>query len=483
MFPKKIIFFTRDTQTPLHCEMARQFGKIYPEAKILFASFFSQSCNYAEEDGFEAFYIPDAMRGYGDKPVDSEWVTAFDAFCRKEGMGLNSMLHTERFLPRCPKAAERFFHQHLAVLDQIIEPNTLGISTMYDHFFYLAAGMLVHFKDGAFFSFVGCGVPANRAVALRLPWETWQNPDQAEDANALMEHCRQEVLLPSEIRIDYMKKRNSNPVLSWRQRCNFARMRKKFADRDVNAGSYFRLQERNRILNAFKRRAKELKYRISAAPWDIESLEDLRSVTGKTVFLALHMEPEATILMYSHRLRDQTEVCRLVAEAVPVGYTVLVKENPKMEGKRPKEFYRALKVFPNVRLVSVSVPSAALIAKAEAVVSLAGTVTVEAFLRGKPAFCFGRPPFQSLATGTGFEQVLDCLANLNRPVLMPYNSQDSSIWRNWVSATLPARVSTEVFDYRIGRMSYDAKPEIARKYVSFISNCLAETAELKSRLL
>jgi hypothetical protein len=457
--------------------MAREFRNLYPGIKIQFASFFSQSCHYAEEEGFDSIYLPDALNAAATGRMPDSRLKEFDEFCRSEGMGLNSILQTERFLPRDPGEAEGFLHRHLLVLDSIIDACTLSISSLYDHCVYLAAGMMTHWKGGAHFAFVGCGVPGGRVIGVRLPWQTWRNPQLDENAAKSLEHCRMEVLLPSEQRVTYMKKPAVEVKLSIFDRWKLAAMRKRFAKRDYEAGSYFPTHQRNRYMHALRWRWRQFSQRVPSAVWDVACEADLNKINGATVFMALHMEPEATILMYCPRLRDQIESARLVSEALPIGCTLLVKENPLMKGKRPKGYYTALKRFPNIRLVDTSVPTSCLIERSAAVISLAGTVTVEARVRGKKAYCFGRPPFHRLASETGIDAVLNELSKLDvgeKPNKDTGSNTPLAVeeWAEWISATFVAESGLCEFNRRIGKLSFDSSAKNAKRYISFIQSCL-----------
>jgi hypothetical protein len=471
--PQKFVFLTRHNQTHFHIALAKRLLGEFPEARVLFASFFSRSIDLAQKAGFETLYFPDALRAAGDHRLSEERLAEVDRFCRREYMSLGAVLQTERFLPPSREGVERFFHQHLLVLDRIIEPHTVTVSTMYDHFVYLAAGMLAMEKGGAPFAFVGCGVPAGRVIGLRTPWEAWRNAGSREDAAALWEVARQEVITPPETRIEYMKSlAGKRPTLPLARRLRAAWKMRQCSLRDHQAGSYFPVSYRHWPFTALAWRWRTRRGRRQTGIWDIESADQLAALASPCVFLALHMEPEATILMYSPRFRDQLEICRLVSEALPVGTLLLVKENPKMLGRRPKGYYEQIKRLPNVRLVSLSVPSPALVAKSVAVVSLAGTITVEAKLSGKRAFCFGRPPFYRFADGLG--------ASLLEKLAEPGSETGSGepaprllkAWKRWVQSTFAGKAMQTEFDPSTGTWIYDPSEENVRGYFEFITGCL-----------
>lgn len=451
--------------------LARALSAAFPDARILFASFFAQAVELVRRDGFETLYFPDALRAVRGKTVPEERMRKIDAFCRKEYLGLNAMLNMERFLPRNREGARAFLHEHIIVLDGVVGEATLGISSMYDHFVYLAAGMLAFEKNGGHFAFVGCGVPSGRVVGLRTPCRTWQNPLSTEEPGLLLKKAREEITLPSEERIEYMKPRmQSNNTLLERVRLAWGLRR--FALMDARAGTYFPTGHRYWPLNSLHWRANTRMRRMARSPWDVAGDSSLARVKGPCVFLALHMEPEATILMYSPRWRDQEEICRLVSEALPLGYTLLVKENPKMAGKRPFGYYDRIKRLSNVKLVATTVPSSALIDRSEAVVSLAGTITVEARLRGKPAYCFGRPPFAAMATATG-AAVLDALAGL------PHNTETqedpaafSAAWASWLRGTFRAKNGRNPRHPEMWRGVVDFRGDNVGRFAQFILGCL-----------
>ncbi len=476
MTPQKIIFYPRIAQTPFYCELARQLWETYPGTPVLFASFFSQAIDIARSEGFETLYFPEALKQAEARPPDAKWLADFDAFCRSEGMGLNALLGTERFLPSEPEAVRVFRDTHLTVLNDIIAPGTLGISSLYDHFVYLAAGMMAHWKGGAHFAFVGCGVPANRVAGLRLPWQSWENPNSKDDPAVLWERIREEVRKPSEERIAYMTKPVFKDERSPAERRQALRMRTEHARKDFAHGCYFPTHQRRGYGHALAWRWQALCKRLQKPQdfWDITDAHELETLDGPCVFMALHLEPEATILMYSPRLRNQAEACRLVAEALPVGYTLLVKENPKMAGKRDAGFYAGLRCLPNVRLVSTGVSSSALIERSQAVVSLSGTVTLEARLYGKRAYCFGRPPFYRVAHQTGFD-LLDELARLDT-----FFNNDSAAehirlqaeWAYWIHSTFVANKAATRYHPKVGALAMDADPGNVYRFHAFITTVL-----------
>lgn len=468
MTPKKIIFYTRPVEVEFHVALARELQGRFGAAPVVFASFFSQAIDYAQSEGFETLYLPEELRKAKDKLIDTYRVAEIDGYCREKFYGLNTLLQMERFLPQEPRAAEAFLLTHITVLDKLIVPETLSISSMYDHFVYMAAGLMAFEKGGAHFAFVGCGVPSGRVLALRQPDTLWRSPVLKENPEELLEKVVKELDLPPEERISYMKPVHRKRPVGRAKRLELARARSVFGNQDQAAGSYFAHLHTNWWQNALRRRFKTWRARFRAADkWDIHTDAELHQVKGPCVFMALHMEPEATVLMYSPKMRDQIEATRLVAEALPIGYTLLVKENPKMDGKRSKGYYEAIQSFPNVRLCSTKVSSVDLIKRSEAVVSLGGTVTVEARLRGKRAYCFGRPPFWPFATACGFG-ILEELSKLDQFSGETALQANDSAWQDWLRGIFIGVTSRSHVSEKVGPYVQDYSAENVQSYCEFI---------------
>jgi hypothetical protein len=119
------------------------------------------------------------------------------------------------------------------------------------------------------------------------------------------------------------------------------------------------------------------------------SLFDAKPVGGPAVYFPLHMEPEFTTDVRAPFHTNQLAVIENVCKSVPIRYRVLVKEHPVMAGERPLRYYRDLKRFYNVQLLSPAVESHGLIERAQAILTITGSSAWEAILYEKPAIAFG----------------------------------------------------------------------------------------------
>ncbi len=125
-------------------------------------------------------------------------------------------------------------------------------------------------------------------------------------------------------------------------------------------------------------------------------LETEVDLTTPYVFLALHYQPERTTCPDGERFNNQFLAAALLANAMPEGWRLYVKEHPSQftyhnngEQSRRPEFYSDLLSLPNTQLVSTDMPSHDLVKNARAVATVTGFVGWEALMKEIPVIVFG----------------------------------------------------------------------------------------------
>lgn len=164
------------------------------------------------------------------------------------------------------------------------------------------------------------------------------------------------------------------------------------------------------------------------------------------IFLALHMEPEASIQVNT-KFSDQLTIVRQVSNALPEGWLLYVKEHPHqfslnaadrsyylpgVHKFRSKRFYDEIIKLGNVRLVDVDIPSKELISNSRAVVTLSGTASTEAVVNKKPTIMFSQNT-STLALVEGVyeisnsDQLLEAIQEVQRTRNIEYDKLNSVI--------------------------------------------------------
>lgn len=144
------------------------------------------------------------------------------------------------------------------------------------------------------------------------------------------------------------------------------------------------------VMNAFQI-AEELYGKLSVEP----------DLNKPYVYLALHFQPERTTCPCGGMFSDQRLVVSLLANTLPEGWVLYVKEHPSQFVKtrygylaRSPSFYLDIASHKNVRFIKQGTPQFDLIDRSQVVATITGTSGWEALVRGKPAFVFGDAWYQ-----------------------------------------------------------------------------------------
>jgi len=86
---------------------------------------------------------------------------------------------------------------------------------------------------------------------------------------------------------------------------------------------------------------------------------------------------------------DQIALLQDISKSLPIGYRLYVKEHVSSKGRRPIEFYNAIRNIPAVRLLGPDEDTWSLIRGAGALAVITGTMGWEGALFGKPVISFG----------------------------------------------------------------------------------------------
>jgi len=123
----------------------------------------------------------------------------------------------------------------------------------------------------------------------------------------------------------------------------------------------------------------------------------------KSIFYALHFEPEASIMARA-KLSNQLYIIKQLSQNLPSGWILYVKEHPHqfklyMPGwwyyltsiykYRTKEFYKEILKFDNVKLLKLSMKSQDIIKSTDAISTINGSIASEAISYNKPLILFG----------------------------------------------------------------------------------------------
>lgn len=128
---------------------------------------------------------------------------------------------------------------------------------------------------------------------------------------------------------------------------------------------------------------------------------------------ALHYRPETSGLVLGDG-RDEIAELERIAELLPNGWVLAVKENPLMLGERRRGFYRGLAMHSNIQIIDSSVNTIELVKASRGVVGISGTILLEAAAIGIPACALGNPEFVKCLSYTGWNVFSDFISDIEK---------------------------------------------------------------------
>ena len=131
-----------------------------------------------------------------------------------------------------------------------------------------------------------------------------------------------------------------------------------------------------------------------------------KALDGPYGLYVFQNEPEFSVQGRCKEFHDQLSIIKAIANSLPMGTMLFIKEHAWV-GHRKISFYQEILRYPNILMVSPSVPASKLIEKATFLVSLNGTAIFEGATRGVPAAFFSRrSEFQSLENAFCFDDLI-----------------------------------------------------------------------------
>jgi hypothetical protein len=152
------------------------------------------------------------------------------------------------------------------------------------------------------------------------------------------------------------------------------------------------------------------------------------------VFFPLAVDEETNLLHYAPFFTNQLEVIRHVAKSLPVGYTLYVKEHPgeEVRGWKKISVYKEILEIPNVHLIHPSTSSEKLVEKCSLVVTIRGTLALDAAFYKKHSIIFGELPFSILPCVHKVKSLDELPQILRSSLQIEINPSDLDKYITWV---------------------------------------------------
>lgn len=165
---------------------------------------------------------------------------------------------------------------------------------------------------------------------------------------------------------------------------------------------------------------------------DYLSIVTKKVPNSKFILFLFHMQPEYTVDGIAIKYYNQVEFVTNIARSLPADICIVVKENPRTVGglHRPKSYYKDLVRHPNIIFLHHSVDAHELIKKSMAVVTLTGTVGLEAMMMDKPVIVVGNifyRFFDRVYSVSSIEEVLETIQKIHEGSYVPFASDEDKV--------------------------------------------------------
>lgn len=146
------------------------------------------------------------------------------------------------------------------------------------------------------------------------------------------------------------------------------------------------------------------------------------------VYFPLGVILERHVLIGAPYFTNQVELIRHVAKSLPVGYRLLVKENPAQSSRewRPISEYKEMINIPNTTIIHPSYPQENLLKNSSLVATITGSSSFEAPFYKKPSIVFGDVIYSYLPSVTKVNSIVDLPKIIKHSLESHVNESDLS---------------------------------------------------------
>ena len=141
--------------------------------------------------------------------------------------------------------------------------------------------------------------------------------------------------------------------------------------------------------------------------------------SSKYVFYPFHVPYDAQITFRGWQYRNQDETVKLIAGALPEGFTLYAKPHPHSTGHFPLKWFKELSKVANVKLIAPEVSAHSLIEHSKAIVTVNSDVGWEALLYGKPVVTLGKPFYYGLGYTHDVEDISELSEHIKAALAQP----------------------------------------------------------------
>ncbi|MEX0861705.1 hypothetical protein [Nitrosopumilus sp.] len=152
------------------------------------------------------------------------------------------------------------------------------------------------------------------------------------------------------------------------------------------------------------------------------------------VYFPLHIEQERSLLLLAPYYTNQSEVIKNIAQSLPVGYKLVLKEHPMMFARcwRSISDYKQIMEIPNIIFLHPSADHTQLLKNCSLVVTISGTSSFDAAIYQKPSILFVDTAFSTLPSVFRLKSLEDLHSVINQALNTQVQASDVNEYINFI---------------------------------------------------
>jgi len=165
------------------------------------------------------------------------------------------------------------------------------------------------------------------------------------------------------------------------------------------------------------------------------------------IYFPLQVQPEQSLMIWDRYHTDLPAVIKNIAQSVPFGTELYIKEHPNMVGIRSPAYYTKLRKLPNVRVLQPQLDSTKIIQHALTTVCLTSTVGLQSVLNSIPCITLAKPGYaimDAVRVASGYSDLPELIATYGG------TDVDQSEVEAYVAACIDAGIKRSNPDFATG---------------------------------
>lgn len=158
------------------------------------------------------------------------------------------------------------------------------------------------------------------------------------------------------------------------------------------------------------------------------------------VLFGLHLQPESSIDVWAPFFSNQMWVIELLSRSIPPTHKLLIKIHKSDIANYSRAQLERMRAFPGVELVAPFADTRSFIDRTDLLITIQGTMGLEAVLIGKPVIMLGDSPLTIFPSASGIGALLDLPSLVRKKLAEPPPSRNAIInaYASYLAPFFPA---------------------------------------------